>query len=300
MMNADSWETSSTDVKQSIIARAAPPETRRLCQLDRQSREICRDRLPAEVKFRSCLDSSAAAKECDKIPMFSKQQFLQLIPPQIAVYPNDPLQFTHEFYSQKYKLPDEGFSQALRKAKIINTLCALIRPSFLVQYGKNLPPLPAYVDVDLVDRTISNYIKVRNDLKTKRASTLDINIRATSSSMPKTDATITIIDDLVKNSSSVRVMISMNKKEAAKLLQVDDPFISTKLKIVPVFNPQSESVTILYKMLAPNTIEPTTSIMSRIMSDFMNNEINAFLISRIIYDLLNKGFDTWTIFSVTL
>jgi hypothetical protein len=118
--------------------------------------------------------------------------------------------------------------------------------------------------------------------------------------MPKTDATITIIDDLVKNSSSVRVMISMNKKEAAKLLQVDDPFISTKLKIVPVFNPQSESVTILYKMLAPNTIEPTTSIMSRIMSDFMNNEINAFLISRIIYDLLNKGFDTWTIFSVTL
>lgn len=303
-MDLESWQTASSDVKQSIISRADPSTVRSFCQADRNSREICRDRLHEEVKFRSCLDSKESARECDRIPMFSKQQFLKLIPPQIKIFPDDPLQFTHEFYSQKYKLPNEGFSEALRKAKIINTLCALIRPNFLFQHSKNMLPLPAYVDADFVDRTITNYINTRDEIiKTSmhQNPTIDINITATSSIMPKTDLTITITDHLIKNTGSFDLSIFTNTKEALKLSQINDPFIAGKIKVESTSNPRSQSVILKYKTLQSfDNTQSSGSVMSRIIYDFKYHRPNTFLISRIIYDLLNKGFDTWTIFSVTL
>jgi hypothetical protein len=71
------------------------------------------------------------AIKCDKIPMFFDRQFLSLVPQNIEIFKDDAIQLTHQFYSQNYKLPNEGNAIALRKAKLVNMICAVIRPEFL-------------------------------------------------------------------------------------------------------------------------------------------------------------------------
>jgi hypothetical protein len=72
-MDAASWNTASADVKASIISRADPYTARSLCTIDRKSREICRDRLPVQDKYRICLNRVGEAIACDKIPIFSQR-----------------------------------------------------------------------------------------------------------------------------------------------------------------------------------------------------------------------------------
>jgi hypothetical protein len=153
----ESYATTSADVRQTIISNADPATARRLCQLDKQHRMICRDRLPVEQKYRICLNRATDAIECDSIPMFSKQQFLALIPKNISIHPTDAIQLTHEFYSQQYKLPTEGFAVALRKAKIMNTICAAVRPDFLSSKEAATIPLPSYVNSTLLDAIMHEY-----------------------------------------------------------------------------------------------------------------------------------------------
>ncbi len=161
-----SWQTASADVKRLIVAETDPQTARRLCQINGETREFCRERLLATEKYRVCLDGNNAAVECDEIPMFSRQQFMSLVPQRIEIYPKDPIQLTHEFYSQQYKLPTEGFAVALRKAKLMNTICAIIRPDFLVSDAAKTLPLPAYVDTALLDSVVKTY-----DAFNKRAAT---------------------------------------------------------------------------------------------------------------------------------
>ena len=154
----ESYETASADVKQSIISRTDPETARALCQANRQSREICQNRLSIQDKSRICLKNSKAAAECDLIPMFSQQQFLSLVPKNILMHPDDPIHNTYEFYPQGYKLPTEGFAVALRKAKIMNTICAIIRPDFFLSNSIQRPPLPAYMDAGFLDQVRAGYI----------------------------------------------------------------------------------------------------------------------------------------------
>lgn len=153
------YATASSDVRQSIISQADPEGVRKFCQLDRKSRELCRNRLTPEQKYKACLDKDGSAQECDLIPMFSQQQFLSVIPKNIEIYPQDERQLTHEFYSQQYKLPTDGFAVALRKAKIMNTICAVVRPDFLLNPRSQSLPLPSYIDATLLDWVVSSYKK---------------------------------------------------------------------------------------------------------------------------------------------
>lgn len=153
------WQAAPTDIKQSIIQAAAPQTARSLCQLDKQSRSICRTKLTSQTKYRVCLDDDNAAVECDKIPMFSKRQFLTLVPPQIEIYPQDVIQLTHQFYSQNYRSPTEGFAVSLRKAKLMNTICAIIRPEFLLTPAAKQLLLPPYVDTAVIDTVIRQFSK---------------------------------------------------------------------------------------------------------------------------------------------
>ena len=154
------WNRSSTDVKQSIIQQADPATARSLCQLDNKSRSICRNRLQAQTKYRVCLDDDNAAVECDQIPMFSKRLFLSVIPPQIKIYPEDAVQLTHEFYSQNYRLPNEGFAVSLRKAKLMNTICAIVRPEFLLTPQGSQLSLPPYADTIIIDGVVRQFSKL--------------------------------------------------------------------------------------------------------------------------------------------
>jgi hypothetical protein len=156
---SQSYANASSDVKRSIIQRAEPAAVRRLCQTDRRSREFCRERLPAAEKFRLCLDDGKSAEECDLVPMFSKQQFLSLVPAQIEIFAEDAVQVTHQFYSQKYKLPTDGFAVALLKAKLMNTICAVIRPEFLVSTAAQELEIPKYLDMGLLDAVVQAYSK---------------------------------------------------------------------------------------------------------------------------------------------
>lgn len=88
------WHKASTDIKQSIIQAADPQTARSLCQLNSQSRHICRTKLTPQTKYRVCLDDDNAAVECDQIPMFSKRQFISVIPKNILIYTDDAVQLT--------------------------------------------------------------------------------------------------------------------------------------------------------------------------------------------------------------
>ena len=94
--------------QRNLVAQAAnndPRDALSLCQIDNRYRYVC-GQLANETKFKVCLDSENNAKECDKVPMYSRDQFLRLIPSQIEIFPDEPLQLRHEFYSQNYKLKD--------------------------------------------------------------------------------------------------------------------------------------------------------------------------------------------------
>lgn len=160
------WQAAPTDIKQSIIQQADPKTARSLCRLNRQSREICQNRLAPKDKYRICLGNTKTATECDQIPIFSQQQFLSLIPKDILIYADDPIQLTHEFYSQNYKLPSEGFATSLRKAKLMNTICAIIRPEFLLTPTAKQLLLPPYVDTTLIDTIIRHFSKLFGSAKT--------------------------------------------------------------------------------------------------------------------------------------
>lgn len=146
-----SYATVSADVRKLIIETADPNAARRLCQTDIYHRTFCQQRLTAKSKSRICLDSTGAAQECDLIPMFSQRQFLELIPKNIEIFAEDPVHNTYEFYPQGYKLPTEGFAVALRKAKLMNTICAIIRPEFLFAQSTLQLEIPAYIDAKLLD-----------------------------------------------------------------------------------------------------------------------------------------------------
>ncbi len=152
------YEGTDAGVKQTILQQADPVTARSLCQTDQRHRRLCRDNLSIEEKTRICLGDDKTATECDLIPMFSQQQFFSLIPKNIEIYPQDKVQLTHEFYSQQYKLATEGYSVALLKAKLMNTICAITRPDFfLTDVGKQLP-LPKYVDVNLLNDVIEDFL----------------------------------------------------------------------------------------------------------------------------------------------
>lgn len=278
-MDLFAWQTASMDVKQSIISQGDPQTVRRLCQSNRQSRELCRDRLPAEIKFRSCLDSKEAAQECDRIPMFSRQQFLRLIPPQIEIFADEPLQLRHDFYSQNYKLKTEGFSEALRKAKIINTLVALSRPNVLLKDADQLPALPAYIDADKLDQLLSFYKesadRYKADLGEDRFA---ITITAQNSLTTKVKAIIHLWVYWSRPSVAFALTVETDVYNRERLRLLNDPFILRYFRAVK-YPPIGRSAnSIVYKNL-----------------DNTNDAPNAFIFSRIIYDLLNKGFDIWTV-----
>jgi hypothetical protein len=279
-MNADSWETSSSDVKQSIISRADPETARRLCQTDRKSRETCRDRLPADVKFRFCLDSSTSAKECDLIPMFSRQQFLRLIPPQIEIFADEPLQLRHEFYSQNYKLPDEGFSEALRKAKVINTICVLIRPHILIEYGNQMGDLPPYIDATKLDEAVAFYKHGMEKYKANsRIKKFSIIITGKSTKDPHIVASMENIINIVTLNSELQAIVNYDSPGDSKfLMTITDAFITDRLKLEVDYDRHSTLGG--YKRLDGGRPLPTP---------------NAFIFSRILYDLLNKSIDIWEV-----
>lgn len=151
--------------KQNLVLQAAtnsPQDAINLCQADARSRKAC-NLLPEHPKAEICLKNNQLAGECDKIPMYSKDQFLRLIPAQIEIFPNDPLQIRHEFYSRNYKLPTDGFARALYKAKVINTVCALIRPQILITHSSEFPPLPPYMNASLIDMGLALFEKLEKD-----------------------------------------------------------------------------------------------------------------------------------------
>lgn len=153
----ESYATISSDVRQSIIAAAEPQAVRSLCQTDRQHREFCQKRLTPKDKSKICLDSLGAAQECDLIPMFSQRQFLTLIPKNIEIFADDPVHNTFEFYPQGYKLSSEGFSVALRKAKLMNMICAIVRLDFLLAESTLQLKIPPYIDTELLDAVRKAY-----------------------------------------------------------------------------------------------------------------------------------------------
>jgi hypothetical protein len=100
-----------------------------------------------------------------------------LVPVNIEIYPNDQVQLTHQFYSQNYKLPTEGFTVALRKAKIMNTVCAVLRPDFLLSEAAKGLELPAYIDSSLLDEVVKDYLKVLKAPEVGEDPFMDIIIR---------------------------------------------------------------------------------------------------------------------------
>jgi hypothetical protein len=127
-----------------------------LCQVDGASRRAC-GQLDPVVKADLCLRNDTLARRCDEIPIYSRDQFLALIPPFIEIEVDDPLQLRYEFYSQNYKLPTEGFAEALLKAKTLNTVVALLRPFDLLKYGDRFPPLPPYISAFTLDEALKTF-----------------------------------------------------------------------------------------------------------------------------------------------
>jgi hypothetical protein len=153
---------SDTDivVKQKFVREALatndPDGAVSLCQVDRNSRRAC-GRFDLETKADLCLRNDTLARHCDNVPIYSKEQFLSLVPPVIEIDEDDPLQLRYEFYSQNYKLPTEGFAEALFKAKTLNTSVALLRPFDLLKYGDRFPPLPPNISAYTLDDALKTF-----------------------------------------------------------------------------------------------------------------------------------------------
>ena len=162
----ESYSTASRDVKQSII-RAALRNTSdqaaikgaiSLCQTERGTANVCQT-LPIEDKTRMCFSGGNLnnARLCERVPVVTQTDFERWIPRQLDIDETDELQLTHDFYKQSYKMHDEGYAEAMHKARIINTICALSRPDILTSYADILPTLPAYLDIDLINRVLQSY-----------------------------------------------------------------------------------------------------------------------------------------------
>lgn len=175
----ESWETASNDVKR-LIFRNLPVQARTsLCQSTKTNREFCRDKLPLNDKIETCLKYNTWAQNCDKIPMFSREQFFDFIPATIAIYPEDPIQLTHEFYSQNYKLSSEGFAEALFKARVLNKICAISRPDYFADDPSRFETLPPYVNRESIQICVREYLKVRdydNDVYNDLSKTFKLEI----------------------------------------------------------------------------------------------------------------------------
>lgn len=283
-----SYATASTDIRQSIIVNADPSTARALCQLDNRHRSICRDRLPIAQKSRICLDSTLSAKECDKIPMFSRQQFLNLIPQNIAIYPEDAIQLTHEFYSQQYKLPTEGFAAALRKAKLMNMICALSRPDFLLDPASAELKLPAYLDFAMIDDIIKKYADTLKAPINDRDGPIDGNVKwfsigFTLSSGPNKDADYAILR-----------FEHRNLQGDANRLRLRDIFIQIRYRRASTFS-EVEGILRDDKFLKAINIETRDKgpaggyITIESYSSLPEKLINAFLLSRILKVLFDHG-----------
>lgn len=266
--------------QRNLVTQAAindPRDALSLCQIDNRYRYVC-GQLPNETKFKVCLDNNDNAKECDKVPVFSKQQFLRLIPPQIEIFPEEPLQLRHEFYSQNYKLKTEGFSESLRKAKVINTLVALSRPDVLLKYADQLLPLPAYIDAGQIDQLLSFYREIVSDfVKNPTDSNFNITITAQSSSMPEIEVSIDFWLWWRPDAFQFILEIQSNIFNSQKLGTINDKYVNRHFR-AGQYQGAAGDVDIVYKNL-----------------DGSNDAPNPFIFSRIIYDLLNKGFDIWKI-----
>lgn len=159
--NIQPYQTTDIVSKHHIISKSAASDAISLCQTDTSSRKACKQ-LPVPEKVRICLTNDHDAANCDFIPMFSKQQFLTLIPPEIQISSNSP-HLTHDFYAQNYKLASEGFSLALYKARLMNTMCASLRPEILINHAQEFSTLPPYVNVDIIDAIVMDYSKAASD-----------------------------------------------------------------------------------------------------------------------------------------
>lgn len=156
-MMEHTYESASQDVKRVIATKADPDTAINLCLSSRNNRRICQERLSTQEKSKICLGNDKTAAKCDDIPMFSQRQFLALVPRQIEVVDGVLIGNIHEFYPQNYKLSTEGFSVALYKAKLMNTICAVIRPGFLLRQSKDQLNLPPYIDTGIIDRVIQGF-----------------------------------------------------------------------------------------------------------------------------------------------
>jgi len=144
------FATINNDIIQLLIEAADPETAMSLCQVNRKTRSVCLNKLSLTEKIRIGFDSIETARKSDLIPLFSRGQFLKLIPENLASYSDTEL--THDLYLRKYKLSSEGYSTAIYKARLMNTICALLRPRFLFDTIGKLT-LPVYVDTSLIDRS---------------------------------------------------------------------------------------------------------------------------------------------------
>lgn len=168
-----SYWTASRDVKYSIIRaalrnpqdQAAIKGAISLCQTEPVTGQICQ-RLAIQDKATMCLSGFNLdnPRACDKLPVISQEDFEKWIPRRLETNENDELQLTHDFYLQNYKLPNEGYAESMYKARVINTICALIRPDILVDYADILPPLPSYLNLDLIKRVIESYKSINREM----------------------------------------------------------------------------------------------------------------------------------------
>lgn len=168
------YSTASRDVKQSIIRAAlrnlqdqeAIAGAISLCHTEKATSTVCRT-LPIQDKARMCLSGGNLdnSRACDRTPpIITRGDFDRWIPRQLEVNETDELQLSHDFYPQSYKTPDEGYAEAFYKARLINTVCALIRPDVLTSYADILPPVPAYLDLNLIKDVVDTYLSINTQL----------------------------------------------------------------------------------------------------------------------------------------
>ncbi len=169
----ETYSSASRDVKYSIIRaalrnpqdQAAIKGAISLCRTEVATATVCQN-LPVQQKATLCLSGNNLdnPRACQQVPVFTRADFERLIPRQLEVTDGDELQLSHDFYAQKFKLADEGYAEAMYKARLINTICALIRPDILTQYAKILPPLPPYLDLELIQRVMQVYLSINQKL----------------------------------------------------------------------------------------------------------------------------------------
>ncbi len=268
--------------RQSLVSQAATNDlgdARRLCQSGAGYPKACRA-LPEETKTKLCLGDNDAAQECDKVPMYSKNQFFALIPAQIEIFADEPLQLHHEFYSRKYKLATEGFAQALYKARVLNTIIALSRPQILLQYADGMPPLPSYVDASLADELISAYKAAIDDHAKNPAAPIEFetHIMGFPLGIHGVSARISLYFNTITSKMDVELTILTKADYVNALSRVEDAFITDrfKLRVLEPLPGMDQGYTIEYIRLGGSQEAP-----------------NPFILSRVLYDLLNKGFLGW-------